>query len=237
MRTFALLGVLLSSAGVFAQNRVAIPPQSMVAPVRPAFQPVRPTYQMPHRFPVATNQFSITDTTFPSRLALTTGAFGVPRMERPAWVGRSGSVGVIPYAYPVFMGGGYYGDLMYQQPQQPNVTVVYPPPTPPVVINQSFGGQVPAPPPEQGEAGQTSFQVYRAPSRETAAENPTSEYYLIAFNDHSIYSAVAFYVDGDTLHYFTQGNVHNQVSLSLVDRELTERLNKDRNVSLKLPAR
>jgi hypothetical protein len=58
---------------------------------------------------------------------------------------------------------------------------------------------------------------------------------LIAFKDHTIYSAVAYYVEGDTLHYFTEGNVHNQVSVSLVDRQLTEQLNRERNVDVRLP--
>jgi hypothetical protein len=43
-------------------------------------------------------------------------------------------------------------------------------------------------------------------------------------------------VDDDTLHYFTAGNTHNQVSLSLVDRDLTLRLNKESGVDIKLPA-
>jgi hypothetical protein len=42
-------------------------------------------------------------------------------------------------------------------------------------------------------------------------------------------------VEGDTLHYFTEGNVHNQVSISLVDRQLTEQLNRERNVDVRLP--
>jgi hypothetical protein len=45
---------------------------------------------------------------------------------------------------------------------------------------------------------------------------------------------VAYYTEGDTLHYFTSGNVHNQVSLSLVDRPLTEQLNRQRNVDVRL---
>ena len=53
----------------------------------------------------------------------------------------------------------------------------------------------------------------------------------MAFKDHTIYTAVAYWVDGDTLHYFTSGNTHNQVSLSLVDRELTERLNQGTRAS------
>jgi hypothetical protein len=45
-----------------------------------------------------------------------------------------------------------------------------------------------------------------------------------------------YWVDGDTLHYLTAGNVHNQVSLSLVDRPFTERLNKEAGVEVNLPA-
>ncbi len=43
-------------------------------------------------------------------------------------------------------------------------------------------------------------------------------------------------MDGDTLHYFTNGNKHNQASLSLIDRPLTERLNKEAGVAVNLPA-
>jgi len=42
-------------------------------------------------------------------------------------------------------------------------------------------------------------------------------------------------VDGDTLHYFTSGSTHNQVSLSLIDRDLTERLNREAGTDLRLP--
>jgi len=47
---------------------------------------------------------------------------------------------------------------------------------------------------------------------------------------------VAYWVDGDTLHYFTSGNTHNQVSLSLIDRDLTQRLNKESGLEVNLPA-
>ena len=75
----------------------------------------------------------------------------------------------------------------------------------------------------------------RRPPTTTDSGSPEASYYLIAFKDHTIYSAVAYYVEGDTLHYFTEGNVHNQVSISLVDRSLTEQLNRERNVDVRLP--
>ncbi len=57
----------------------------------------------------------------------------------------------------------------------------------------------------------------------------------MAFKDHTIYSAVAYWVDGETLHYFTTGNTHNQASISLIDRELTNRLNRELGLDFKLP--
>lgn len=52
--------------------------------------------------------------------------------------------------------------------------------------------------------------------------------YLIAFKDHSIYSSLAYWVEGDTLHYVTPHGRRNQASLNLIDRELTDRLNQNR---------
>jgi endonuclease YncB( thermonuclease family) len=78
-----------------------------------------------------------------------------------------------------------------------------------------------------------------APASEQPASADTGDtatHYLIAFKDHSIYSAVAYWVDGDTLHYFTTGSTHNQVSLSLVDRDLTRQLNAQSGLQLNLPA-
>jgi endonuclease YncB( thermonuclease family) len=71
------------------------------------------------------------------------------------------------------------------------------------------------------------------PASDSSEQTP---HYLIAFKDHTIYSAIAYWVDGDTLHYFTSGNTHNQASLSLIDRDLTERLNRESGVAMRLPA-
>ncbi len=165
----------------------------------------------------------------------------------------------VVYAYPVYVGGGYYGGGYYGndyygggdyygntypdngygaappvaapvQQQQPNILVIYPPSTAtPTTIYPSEPGTVP--PPSSG--------LYQPQSSQPAMESPASEEqatrYLIAFKDHTIYSAVAYWVDGDTLHYFTSGSTHNQVSLSLVDRALTEKLNKDSGLEVKLP--
>jgi len=159
-------------------------------------------------------------------------SFGVANLGPSVGQRRSSSrrsTGV--YAVPVYVGGGYggyygnsygnYYDNSYPAdaatgapaPQQPNVIVVYPQ----------------APPPAAFAAPQ------QQPYDEPAAAAVEAPHYLIAFKDHTIYSAIAYWVDGDTLHYFTSGNTHNQVSLSLVDRDLTERLNRESGTDLRLP--
>jgi hypothetical protein len=152
---------------------------------------------------------------------------------------RTRSSGYI-YSYPVYVGGSYYDGYYGQQPappvqeQQPNVTVIYPPAAPPVIINQygTDGSVVTRVQPQNIYP----MQQPRQRTEEAAAPAAETSHYLIAFKDHSIYSAVAYWVDGDTLHYFTTGSTHNQASVSLVDREMTDRLNKDSGVEVKLPA-
>jgi len=169
--------------------------------------------------------------------ALASSRYGslVPGFRSSGGSGRHSRTSGI-YAYPVYIGGyGYgYGSAPAQPDQQPaNDNGGNPPAQPPVVINQYFGpapaGQEPPP-----DTAASNFHYYQAPSNDDTAPSDPS-YYLIAFKDHTVYSAVAYYTEGDTLHYFTSGNTHNQVSLSLVDRSLTEQLNRDRNVDVRLP--
>jgi hypothetical protein len=149
------------------------------------------------------------------------------------------------YAYPVYVGGAYGGgaydngyapqDQPPAPPAQPNVTVVYPPSqhASPVMIQAGPDGEYYSSGQRQGAV------VYDAPRTAAAEDQPEpaeTSRYLIAFKDHTIYSAVAYWADGDTLHYFTTGSTHNQVSMSLIDRELTERLNREMGTDFKLPA-
>lgn len=150
------------------------------------------------------------------------------------------------YAYPVYYGGfsdpslygSGYADQSAAPPQQGGTTVVYPPTSSgtaaPIIINIGTppqpGAQA-APPQMSGPPPQAQGQDENADN----TDNTEATHYLIAFKDHTIYSAIAYWVDGSTLHYFTSGNVHNQVSLSLVDRPLTERLNSESGLHMDLP--
>ena len=167
----------------------------------------------------------------------------------PGTVVRSNSYGSVrPYrprtstglVYVPYAVGGY----QYYGPGggDPGVDMVYPNQqgaAPMVVINQNFIPQTASPivrdyMPDQG----SGVQVYPPPSQGSAQQENSSQEspaFLIAFKDHTIYAAVGYWVEGDTLHYITSGNTHNQVSLDLVDRELSARLNGERGVDFLLP--
>jgi hypothetical protein len=149
----------------------------------------------------------------------------------------------VPYAVPVYVGGyagytGYYdgsvppdaGAGIAQGPAgaQPNVIVVYP--SAPPVAGVAPGGYGDAYTPAPGQAASPDLG-----NAQGNANSAPATAYLIAFKDHTIYSAVAYWVEGDTLHYFTTGATHNQVSLSLVDRDLTLRLNQEAGNNMQLP--
>jgi hypothetical protein len=193
--------------------------------------------------PVARNPFSITDPGFARRLGSTVSGFPPLRPGFPERRHRfdRGDV-ALPVPYPVFVGGYPFG---YPEPQAaPNITIVNtPPPTPQVVINQNFipDGQVGLSAREyapEDTVDESDVRIYEAPSRpsvETDFGSNRGHSYLVAFKDHSIYSAMAYWIEGDTLHYVTPHGVHNQASLDLIDREFTEQLNRERKLQVRIP--
>lgn len=106
-----------------------------------------------------------------------------------------------------------------------NVTLMYPPQgaqTAPVVQDET--GKWRSYPPAETPAA--------APPEAPSPELPN---YLLAFKDRNIYSALAYWVDGNTIHYITAGNQHNQAPLDLLDRNMTERLSKRAGDEVRLP--
>jgi hypothetical protein len=149
---------------------------------------------------------------------------------------RTGAVIYVPYAVGGYYGGYYYGDqgapLEGGYPQQQYMG-------PPVIINQNFAPDVARPVVrEYVTDANGGIRVYGPQSAVSEPETPVAEEsptFLIAFKDHTIYAALAYWVEGETLHYVTNQNTHNQVSLDLIDRELSERLNRERQVNFRLP--
>jgi hypothetical protein len=122
------------------------------------------------------------------------------------------------YSYPY----AYSSPASYSYPaSQPssNVVVVYPRESATPALHS------------YDEYGQ---EVRRAP--EPANVSDASPLYLFAFADHEIRAAIAYWVNGSTLHYVTLEHTEKQVPLASVDRPLTARLNRDRRVALPLPS-
>ena len=240
MRTFGgLLFALILVTGLYAQNR-----GGSVTPVATgSFGSVVFPGGTPATTPGATRSFGnlVNPGGGGPRVVVPGGV--VPNFARPSG-NRPRRTNSTTFAYPVYMGGGYPENSYapdqaqaQQSNQQPNVTIVMPPQqVTPVIINVGPGGG------QYTTTTQRQPGVYDVPERQfvdqsdQSAAAPAEEpaHYLIAFKDHTIYVALAYWVDGDTLHYFTSGNTHNQVSISLLDRPLTERLNKESGIDFKL---
>jgi hypothetical protein len=156
---------------------------------------------------------------------------------------RSGAVIYVPYAAGGYYGGYYYGDQggQYAPGEYPQQGYPQQYMGPQVVINQNFAPDVARPViREYGSDANGGIRVYGPQSSAAETQAPAAEEsptFLIAFKDHTIYNALAYWVEGQTLHYVTNQNTHNQVSLDLVDRELSDRLNRERQVDFRLPPR
>lgn len=155
----------------------------------------------------------------------------------------------IAVPYPVFYGGSYYdydappapiapdSQSAYQNPgyangydqmTQPPVVIInqyFRPDTANPVVRDYSNVPLPATPPSNSNTDQTS----------TAAEQQVI--FLVALKDHTIFPAIAYWVEGDTLNYITVQGVKNSVSLDLVDRDFSKQINKERKVEFGLPSK
>ena len=135
---------------------------------------------------------------------------------------------------PGYYGGGYPASYSAGYPQQssPNVTVVYPPQAPAsntVVLDRS-GGSV------TREYDQYGQEINRQPAAVTDSGPQGPQVFLIAFRDHTIRAAAAYWVEGAVLHYVTLEHEQKTAPLNQVDRDLCVRLNRERRVVFSLPA-
>ena len=136
-----------------------------------------------------------------------------------------------PYDAPLAPPQGYEGDYGYSQQQ----------PAPVVILNQNFRpdngygqgpyGSAPPPPPAQTPPAPNDQNQGQA----AAGDASPSIIFLIAMKDHTIFPAVAYWVEGDTLNYITAQGVRNRVSLDLVDKDFSKQLNKERSLDFALP--
>ena len=102
--------------------------------------------------------------------------------------------------------GGYYGGTSVGYATPPA------PAAPPVVVNQSLA------------PAESSQSFYQAP-----------DFYLIAFNDHTIRAALSFRIEGDEIYWTSREHEEMHAPLSSVDRRFSEQINRDRHIEFRLP--
>jgi hypothetical protein len=163
-----------------------------------------------------------------------------------------------PYTYSVWV-PDYY-DYLNSQAQNaapygyaqqygpaPDQSAVASGPQQPVIINQYFS----APGPTQVNPPGANVPGVDSPAANGPTVNDTindsnarapgdpigspQNYYLIAYKDHEVFPALAYWVEDKTLHYVTTQNTHNQASLDLIDLPLTKSLNQRNDVPFTIP--
>jgi hypothetical protein len=157
-----------------------------------------------------------------------------------------------PYAYSVWVPdyfdyvdqNQYYNPYAYGYGYQAAPPAVIqnaaPAPSQPVIINQYFNTPGPGQTAVQSQSPAPAPGLPPDPNDRTSLNpgdplNPPQNYYLIAYKDHAVYPALAYWVEDRTLHYVTAQNTHNQASLDLIDLALTKSLNRDQNVPFSIP--
>lgn len=100
-------------------------------------------------------------------------------------------------------------------------------PQPPVIVNQVMPYVDQAPPPPQ-----PVVREYRPPAEST---NNGPVLYLFALKNNNILAAYTYWAEKGDLHYVNLDHQMKQIPLSSIDRELTDRLNRERNLSVRLP--
>lgn len=105
----------------------------------------------------------------------------------------------------------------------------YSSPSPSVLI---ISNQTPPPPTFVQEAPPSAAWNAAPNAQSHKYEQPL---YLLAMKDGTIRAVLAYWVDGMTVHYVTMDHEQKQTSLSSLDRSLSERLNRERNVTFSLP--
>jgi hypothetical protein len=103
---------------------------------------------------------------------------------------------------------------------------------PPAVFQEPF-----TPPqwdPRMGE--QTCAASASEPSSSPTPEEPSATIYLIALKSHKVVEALGYWIEAGSLHYVSSAFGLNQISLSLVDQDLSQRLNDERGVKFKFPS-
>ncbi len=123
--------------------------------------------------------------------------------------------------------------------QQPMIWYQLAPPQAPITVVQQQSPIVSVNPNYVPDTAKPLMREYFAESKpyeakEVKAANAPSVT-LIAFKDGSLVQAVAYWYEGDTLHYVKPDHKVEKAALAIVDKESSERFNRERGLSFKMP--
>ena len=227
MKTLFAFGLcLISAAGLAAQSHALSHPLGTLPPV-PTAGALGGTYASP---------------------VMSRPLGGVPLPTLGSTLGKKktmrstagGYVGPIYYIPNAFDSSSWYDTSSYGSLAPANASYSPQPASQqPVIINQYFvtkGSSIPGAelPEERPDAPSAASE---APANPGDPLVPPQNYYLIAYKDHSIYTALTYWLEGDTLHYVTTQNTHNQASLELIDLDQSYKLNADHSVPFSIPGK
>jgi hypothetical protein len=130
------------------------------------------------------------------------------------------------YGYPYYYGYDpyYYGYDSYTYDTYPPYSTPPPPPQQNYGYPQPGQGQPAAPPPQPQTQPQSSN-----------GSDQGQNFYLIAFNNHTIEAATAYKVEGDQIHWIARDGQEKQAPLLSVDIRYSQQLNSDRHVDFQIP--
>ena len=178
---------------------------------------------------------------------------GRPGLGRGGYRGGLGGSVIVPY--PVYASDRFYtGYTSVHNPPPGSYDPIFGGYNPGAAAQQAAGAPAPSSPTViinhnfQQEPIRPQFRDYTdadlpepgavtLPGNAAAhADEPPPVIYLVALRDGAIFQAVAYWVQGDTLNYVTRKGAQNRVTLELVDRDLSKRLNQERRVKFTLPS-
>lgn len=130
--------------------------------------------------------------------------------------------------WPYWGGYGGYGYDMAQAAQ------------PSIIVIQPFSPEMMGQPRKPPEPARLEIREYKGPAAgeaQPAAAAPLGpqQMFSIALRNGARDAAMAAWVDDDCLNYLNASGKRQKVALSALDRDATERLNRQKNLSLWLP--
>jgi hypothetical protein len=152
------------------------------------------------------------------------GQRGVPTVgaTRPPNPGGrfSRSSAFVPSGFPLYFGGSDYG---------------YPPPSNVIIVEQTPPQTIVQPAPVENVQAVIHEYQPGAPVPPAAVEEQPA--FAIVLKDGSVLSAAAVSVKDDVLHYVDPDGQHGRLLLNSIDRQATQKENRQRNLELRIPVK